>query len=164
MWDHSLHEKIFQVIQMASISIIILNLTIIKFYVLKNVSKCIYTHTCKCAHIHIHMVFKNLVICQLWCLQFCWFPTTVVVGGTTLPKLLRQFDRAAFHRWILFGFCRSCVMQEGREVVALPKQPAFCLLSLFLSLIPAVPVEFLTFSAVRSFLSSGISVEFPHEP
>lgn len=52
MWDHSLHPKIFQVIKMTSIFIITLNLTIIKFYVVKEVSKCVYTHTCKCAQIH----------------------------------------------------------------------------------------------------------------
>lgn len=55
MWDHSLHPKIFQVVKMASISVITLNLTIIKFYVVKEVSKCIYRHTCKCAHKHTHI-------------------------------------------------------------------------------------------------------------
>lgn len=55
MWDRSLHPKIFQVVKMASISVITLNLTIIKFYVVKEVSKCIYRHTCKCAHKHTHI-------------------------------------------------------------------------------------------------------------
>lgn len=58
MWDHFPDDKIFQVLKIASICIIILNLIIIIIIIIsvvKDVFKCTYTHICKCVHMHTHI-------------------------------------------------------------------------------------------------------------
>lgn len=56
MWGHFLNDKIFQVLKIASISIVILNIIIIIIIsVVKDVFKCTYTHMCKQVHMHTHI-------------------------------------------------------------------------------------------------------------
>lgn len=98
-------------------------------------------------------------------LLFWWFSSKIVVGSATLPILQLQFAKETFHKCIFSQFYRVWKVQEGSERVVVPIRPDFFfLLSQFLCPIHAVPVEFLTFSAVRILLNSGISAGFSCTP